>query len=77
MVQSRVSKAVPLMLALCSMALGQLNQNCTVSVLSGCTHSVLWEATDRVRSSLVDFCQKLREAAGNAFSSWFLRLPVT
>src|SRR5678815_5296952 len=34
MVQNRVSKAVTLMLALCSAASAQLNQNCTVSVLN-------------------------------------------
>src|SRR6266852_1158538 len=34
MVQSRVSRAAALVLALCPGALGQLNQNCTVSVLN-------------------------------------------
>src|SRR5579872_513315 len=34
MVQNRVAKAGTLLLALCSAAAGQLNQNCTVSVLN-------------------------------------------
>src|ERR1017187_7371103 len=34
MVQSRVAMAGALLLALCSSAAGQLNQNCTVSVLN-------------------------------------------
>jgi pimeloyl-ACP methyl ester carboxylesterase len=32
-------------------------------VLPGCTHSVLWEATQEVRARLVAFCRGLQEAA--------------
>jgi|SRR5579859_5549770 len=32
---------------------------CAVEVLPGCTHSVLWEATDVVRTRIVDFCARL------------------
>jgi pimeloyl-ACP methyl ester carboxylesterase len=28
---------------------------CTVRILPGCTHSILWEATDTVREAVVDF----------------------
>jgi pimeloyl-ACP methyl ester carboxylesterase len=33
---------------------------CRVVTLPGCTHSVLWEATDRVRDLLVDFVRTAR-----------------
>jgi pimeloyl-ACP methyl ester carboxylesterase len=36
---------------------------CTLEVLPGCTHSILWEATDRVRSRTVDFCRELASRA--------------
>jgi pimeloyl-ACP methyl ester carboxylesterase len=32
---------------------------CGIDVLPGCTHSVLWEATDIVRASTVAFCRRL------------------
>src|SRR5258708_552735 len=38
---------------------------CGIEVLSGCTHSVLWEATDVVRARTVAFCQRL-ESRGAA-----------
>jgi pimeloyl-ACP methyl ester carboxylesterase len=31
---------------------------CQIVTVSGCTHSVLWEATDRVRDLVVDFVRK-------------------
>ncbi len=34
---------------------------CTVNVLPACTHSVLWEATDDVRSRTVAFCRGLEQ----------------
>ncbi len=45
---------------------------CRLEVLPGCTHSILWEATDQVRDRTVAFCRGLaanladvpREAAG-------------
>jgi pimeloyl-ACP methyl ester carboxylesterase len=33
---------------------------CTLEVLPGCTHSVLWEATGQVRSRAVSFCQRFQ-----------------
>jgi pimeloyl-ACP methyl ester carboxylesterase len=30
---------------------------CTLEILAGCTHSILWEATDTVRARVVDFCR--------------------
>jgi pimeloyl-ACP methyl ester carboxylesterase len=35
--------------------------SCTVNVLPACTHSVLWEATDDVRSRTVAFCRGLEQ----------------
>jgi pimeloyl-ACP methyl ester carboxylesterase len=35
---------------------------CTLSVVPGCTHSVLWEATEEVRAGLISFCRGLLEA---------------
>jgi len=32
---------------------------CTLDVLAGCTHSVLWEATDEVRARIAAFCRHL------------------
>ena len=32
---------------------------CTLDVLPGCSHSVLWEATDEVRTRTVEFCRGL------------------
>jgi len=39
---------------------------CTLDVLSGCTHSVLWEATGEVRARTVAFCQERFAARGAA-----------
>ncbi|WP_394828397.1 alpha/beta fold hydrolase [Pendulispora albinea] len=30
---------------------------CTIHVFAGCTHSILWEATNEVRGHIVDFCR--------------------
>jgi len=38
---------------------------CTLDVLPGCTHSVLWEATGEVRARAVSFCRRL-ESRGAA-----------
>jgi pimeloyl-ACP methyl ester carboxylesterase len=32
---------------------------CTIEVLPGCTHSILWEATEQVRARTVAFCRGL------------------
>jgi pimeloyl-ACP methyl ester carboxylesterase len=32
---------------------------CSVEILRGCTHSILWEATDAVRDRIVAFCGEL------------------
>ena len=32
---------------------------CTFEILRGCTHSILWEATDVVRARIVAFCTAL------------------
>ncbi len=37
---------------------------CRVVTLPGCTHSVLWEATDRVRELVVDFVRETAEERG-------------
>jgi pimeloyl-ACP methyl ester carboxylesterase len=39
---------------------------CTLEVLAGCTHSVLWEATGEVRERTVAFCQRRFESRGAA-----------
>jgi pimeloyl-ACP methyl ester carboxylesterase len=36
---------------------------CTLEILPGCTHSILWEATEQVRNRTVAFCRRLAEAA--------------
>jgi len=33
--------------------------HCTVRVLPGCTHSILWEATNEVKTRIVDFCREV------------------
>ena len=40
--------------------LGTLS-HCTLTIVPGCTHSVLWEATDRVRDELVSFLRRVAE----------------
>jgi pimeloyl-ACP methyl ester carboxylesterase len=37
---------------------------CRIVTLPGCTHSVLWEATDRVRELLVEFVREATKGAG-------------
>jgi pimeloyl-ACP methyl ester carboxylesterase len=37
--------------------------HCTLNVLPACTHSVLWEATDEVRTRTVEFCRQLTNGA--------------
>jgi pimeloyl-ACP methyl ester carboxylesterase len=37
--------------------------HCTLEIVPGCTHSILWEATDRVRARTVEFCRSLAPSA--------------
>lgn len=39
---------------------------CTLDVVPGCTHSILWEATDAVRANVVAFCRALVHGATEA-----------
>jgi pimeloyl-ACP methyl ester carboxylesterase len=42
-----------------SEALLERMPRCSLEIIGGCTHSILWEATDAVRDRIVAFCQKL------------------